>query len=385
MPTRTLPDRPSLEHLRNQAKSLQREVRAGDPEAIAQVVEFDPRNGRTHYAAFTLAEAQLVVARSYEFTSWTRLRTFVDELTVHATAFRHPTPVNDLPPGLEQDPAALADHFLNLACLTYGGDGYWRQQRARALMAAHPDLATASIHTMAVVGDVDGVRRLLARDPAQASRSGGPYDWEPLLYLTYSRTYDAGPGRSTVEVARLLLDAGADPNAGYLWRASTDMCVFTALTGAFGGGEELQSPHPESAALARVLLEAGADPNDVQTLYNRTFFPPNDHLELLFEFGLGTDIDSPWRRRRGTTLGQIRSHLQDQLCWATERGFAARVRLLLDHGVDPGVGGEHPTNAGRTPCQLAMRAGHRDIAEMLVQAGATPTTVDPVEEFLGAC
>ena len=32
-----------------------------------------------------------------------------------------------------------------------------------------------------------------------------------------------------------------------------------------------QPPHPECDALARLLLDAGADPNDSQTLYNRHF------------------------------------------------------------------------------------------------------------------
>jgi hypothetical protein len=52
-----------------------------------------------------------------------------------------------------------------------------------------------------------------------AGRPGGPFAWEPLLYLTYSRI-GGGPGRSAVEVARLLLEHGADPNAGYLWEGS---------------------------------------------------------------------------------------------------------------------------------------------------------------------
>ena len=42
-----------------------------------------------------------------------------------------------------------------------------------------------------------------------------------------------------------------------------------------------------SIALARALLAAGADPNDPQALYNRMFGDDDDHLVLLFEFGLG--------------------------------------------------------------------------------------------------
>ena len=55
-------------------------------------------------------------------------------------------------------------------------------------------------------------------------------------------------------VARLLLDHGADPDTGYLWEGTYP---FTALTGAFGGGEDRgnQPPHSQGLALARMLLE----------------------------------------------------------------------------------------------------------------------------------
>ena len=43
MPTRPLPNDPSLEHLRKEAKRLRNAVRAGDADALAQVQEFHPR------------------------------------------------------------------------------------------------------------------------------------------------------------------------------------------------------------------------------------------------------------------------------------------------------------------------------------------------------
>ena len=79
-----------------------------------------------------------------------------------------------------------------------------------------------------------------------------------------------GPGRSAVAVARLLLEHGADPNAGYLWEGLIP--PFTALTGALGGGGTIPK-HPEELALARLLLEAGADANDGQALYNQGWGP----------------------------------------------------------------------------------------------------------------
>jgi hypothetical protein len=154
---------------------------------------------------------------------------------------------------------ARAEEFLRLACLTYGGDNAVRRERAHELLAAHPDIATASIHTMAAVGDVTAAAALLADDPAQASTPGGPHDWEPLLYLAYSRLDRTAASHSTLEVARLLLASGADPNAGYLWEGTY---AFTALTGALGEGEDAvnQPRHQFWLPLARLLLDAEADP-----------------------------------------------------------------------------------------------------------------------------
>ena len=166
-------------------------------------------------------------------------------------------------------------------------------------------------------------------------REGGPFRWEPLCYLAYARHDPAISLAATLETARLLLDAGADPNAGYLWHGLPT--PFTVLTGVFGEGEAgpVRAPrHPHSLALARLLLEAGADPNDGQALYNRMFEPGNDHLELLFEFGLGTGDGGPWRRRLGDALDSPAEMVRGQLAWAITHGMTERVRLLVEHGVD---------------------------------------------------
>ena len=70
MPVRDLPPDPSLENLKNQARRLQRLVRAGDHQAIAAVREFHPRpTALAGLARFSLADAQLVTARQYGFVS----------------------------------------------------------------------------------------------------------------------------------------------------------------------------------------------------------------------------------------------------------------------------------------------------------------------------
>lgn len=367
MPIRDLPNNPRLEHLRNQAKALRRRVRAADAEALAIAREFHPRHP-PEPAAFTLADAQLVTARRYGFASWPRLREHLDVVTTHARLPQRESPATD----------SLADRFLRLACLTYGDDRPAHVDQARALLAEHPEVATASIHTMAAAGEAEAAAAPLSVDPPQVDVEGGPHRWPPLLYATYSRLGD------TLAVARLLLAHGADPNAGYLWAGAYP---FTALTGAFGGGEANQPPHPQWQELARLLLAAGADPNDSQTLYNRGLSGGIEHVKLLLEFGLGQGSGGPWHARLGPaghpTPAQL---LQDELLKAAKHGDRELARLMIAQGVDVnGRGTEHPTFGGHTAYELAVLAGNPEIAEDLAAAGATRTALDPMQELIAAC
>jgi hypothetical protein len=293
VPPRGLPGNANLEQLRNGARAFQRAVRAGDAGAAEVVREFHPRlhdaqAGSPELDAFTRADAQLVVARSYNFPSWPRLKEYLETVSAYARS-PHAQPVG-APITNDRE---LADEFLRLACLNYGNDDAARIARAGELLDATLGLPSAGIHTAAGAGAVDVVREMLARDPSLVRTEGGPFDWVPLLYAAYSRIEDRPPDRSTFEVARLLLDAGADPNAGYLWEG---LCPpFTALTGALGSGGD-PPEHPHAMALARLLLERGAEANDSQTLYNRGGDPDDDWLKLLLGFGLGTGDGGPWRR-----------------------------------------------------------------------------------------
>jgi hypothetical protein len=71
MPVRRLPVRPDPEQIHRQAKELLRAIHAGDADAIAELREHHPES--IDPAAAKLADAQLVLARSYQASSWTRL------------------------------------------------------------------------------------------------------------------------------------------------------------------------------------------------------------------------------------------------------------------------------------------------------------------------
>jgi hypothetical protein len=372
VPPRGLPGNANLEQLRNGAKSFERAVRAGDGGAAEVVREFHPRlgdaaDGSPELAAFSHADALLVVARRFGFASWPKLKAHL-ELVAPLARSPHEVGPSD----------TAADEFLRLACLTYGDDEPARWAEAERMLAAAPELATANLATIAAVGAVDAAHELLGRDPGGVQVASGPYGWEPLVYLTYSRV--AAP--AAFETAELLLDHGADPNAGYLWEG---LCPpFTALTGAFGSGEGTNPAHPDGLRIARLLLERGADPNDGQTVYNMGGFPGDEWLELLLEFGFGDGDGGPWRRVLGERQDSPREMLEDALMAAAGNGVAHRVRLLLDHGADPdGRGSRHPIYEGRSPIEEAAAAGNVEIVALLEVAGAR-SALDDVQAFVAA-
>jgi ankyrin repeat protein len=360
MPVQPLPENPSLEHLKKQAKRLRRLVRDGDASALAQVREFHPH---ADLAKLTLADAQRVIARTYAFASWPKLKEHVE--AVAAFSWDPLEGAND------------KDFFRN-ACLVYGDWHATRAPRARRMLADHPEIARADIYAASAAGHVDAVRDFLARDASLVRAKGGPFGWEPLLYACYSRVDD--PQYSTLDVARVLLEHGADPNAGFLWRGNTP--PFTALTGAFGEGEDDRNmpPHAQRDALAKLLLDAGADPNDEQTLYNRHFHADDGHFHILFAYGLGEDKGGPWLQRF-ERMHRPSQMLVEELWSAARKNFFERVKLLVAHGVD--VNGRSFRDS-RTAYESALSHGNGAIAEYLAQHGAQRSSPPVAERFASA-
>ncbi len=386
MPVDCLPDNPDLERLKAHAKTLRDLVRAGIDGSIDLVREHHPRLSDLTAAtpaatAFKLADAQLTLARHYDFASWAKLRDYV-LLVNRLSRSPHKEPVG----GPLADDVACADELLRLACLTFGADHSDRRAQADRMLVEHPHLAGWSVYTAAATGTVETMRYLLANDPTAAEREGGPFAWPPLLYLTFSRLAQR-PGSDPVTSARLLLAAGADPNAGYLWDGLPS--PFTALAGVFGRGEQGAPPHPNEIPLARLLLEAGAQANDSQTIYNRGLgdFANDDteFLELLLDHGLGRGDGGPWRRLLTQAHQSPAEIITEALQHAAEAGLEQRVRLLLARGVDPNRPGTHPCFEGRAPYEGAVLHGNLAIAELLADAGADTATLDPLTVFVGSC
>jgi hypothetical protein len=375
MPTQSLPRDPSLENLKKQAKTLHKKVSDGDNASLQLALEFC--RDFLMRGKFSLTDAQLVIARQYGFASWAKLKERVEVVERYSRS-PHVEPA-EAPEGF----AGQVDAFLRLACLTYGKDHSSRADKARVMLKENAELGRANIYAACAVGDAKLVKAMLAREPGLAKTVGGAQRWEPLLYACYSRV--GIEGADWVEVAKLLLAHGADPNSGYLWEGTYG---FTALTGVFGEGEAgkgNQPEHPQCMALARLLLEAGADANDAQVLYNRHFEAGNEHLELLLEFGLGKGDGGPWKERMGPTSQTPAELVHEQVCLAAIHGRLERVKLLVEHGGEFKTADKGGRTKGLTPLAVAIKGGNRGVAEYLISKGASAPGLSELELFCGAC
>ena len=296
MTARQLPPRPNLDQLKRQAKELQ------------------------DSAHIPLYEAQTRLAREYGFRSWNALRERVEELTLEF--------------------AAALDQFLEAAT-----DG--RRDRAERILALHPGIAKANLHTALVLGDADAVNARLEKDRSIATKAGGPRGWEPIHYVCYSSLAHEQPGRAQglAAIATRLISLGVDPNTRFPWLHHNVRRPI--LWGA--------SRHAQSLPLVNVLLDAGADPNDGVTLPLAASAGDIPVLEALLAHR--ANADQRWATDGSTALYAILnwSRTPDGVLW------------LLAHGADPNaVFSEN----GETPLHVAARAWDVPLVEALVARGA---------------
>jgi len=328
-----LPAKPSLDHLRRQARDLLRAAQGGDAAAAGRI--------RTVSDALTLANAQLAVAREYGFASWPRLR---DEVAARTAS-------------LARQAAAFCEASIR------DGSG-----RAARMLAAAPEIARYSFATAVILGDADRVRTELGRDPGLATRTDARSGWTPLHAVSASRWHRFDPARAAglLAVARMLLDAGADPGGR------------TGDQGGHGGWTPLRCAVAGAAnpLITRLLLERGAVPAD-HDLYLAGFADDNHEcLRLLLS-------------RTADAAGLARMALAAPISLDDSEG----VRLLLEAGADPSryaddaaplpeVGADpdqHADDAPPTPAvYAAVRAGcSAELTGLLLGSGADPDSPGP--------
>jgi ankyrin repeat protein len=264
---------------------------------------------------------------------------------------------------------------------------------ANALLAAHPEIASSDIHTAAVLGDDVGVGRFLALDPANSTARGGPFQWDALNHLCFSKYLRLDPGRSNsfVRAATALLDAGASANTGF-WESNhqPEPEWESALYGAAGVAH-----HPE---LTRLLLLRGADPNDTETPYHAPETYDNAALSVLVQSGklnqdsLATMLlrKADWHDAEGIELllkagadpNRMTRWGYTALHQAVRRDNHLRnIELLLDHGADPTLPNQKD---GGSAIAIAACRGRGDVLDSFERRGI-PIELGGVEELIAAC
>jgi ankyrin repeat protein len=384
-----LPDRANLAYLKKQAKDLIRLYRDGNPDAITRFREALPAAAGQSDAEISalglrLHDAHSCVARSYGFASWADLRSYVEVQSAS-----------------RNDHAGRVRHWLRLV---YSGEVDGRGiDRANPLVAARvlaesPDVTAGSPYLACAIGDEDALGAATKADPAWVNRPGGPLLLPPLVAITHSSLCRVPEFRERLHrCARFLLSAGADPNQRIGVRlppasvsVPDDNYPLSALYGAAGKNDDLE--------LTKILLDAGADPNDGESLYHslenftctrvlleqgariggsNAIYHALDFdnfaaLELLLQYA--ADPNEPH-------VNSPHSEWRSPLLWAIKRRRSRRhVAALLKAGADPSV----PTLSGVSAYSLALQLGLGEVAELLREnGGATPITEE--ERFIAAC
>ncbi len=276
----------------------------------------------------------------------------------------------------ERARAERVSTFLQSACWDHHvhgkGDHRMHDRAAQRLLAHDPWIARYSLATAIVCGEIDEVRRIVAAHPDQARQPGGPRYWTPLLYLAYTRFTHAATLDNAVAIARLLLDAGADPNAYYM----AGDARYSVLTGVAGEGEQDSPRQPWADAMYALLLDRGAGPYDIQVLYDTHF--STDMLwwlRLTYDYsvahGMKADWDDPaWSMLDMGGYGPGAYFVIDR---ATRKNNVALVEWALAHGADPNLTtSSHPKFRPRSLYDIALVHGRTEIAALLARHGAKP-------------
>ena len=368
---KALPERPHLDHLKKQAKSLLDGVRRGDPASLERIRLALPAATRLDHAAIAamqlrLHDAQSCVAREYGFESWTQLKSYVE---LQAASADHATRKH-------QWRRWVFGHGYQVA----------KPQLAERLLRDHPDLLVGEPTLACAIGDASVVQAAIAADPAWVNTPHVDSGMAPLICASFSSML-ALPAyapriRACVEV---LLAAGADANARWI-DPQLPGDPLSALYGAAGRNHDV--------AITQRLLAAGADPNDHESLYHATESDDPTLVRLLLEAGARvTGSNALFRALDYERLDPLRLLLasggdpneagpggRPLLHAIRRRRSIAVIGMLLDAGADPSARGAHGVSAYR----LARCRGLDDIAERLLQAGAAADE-HPGDAFLNAC
>jgi hypothetical protein len=328
MPVRRLPSQPNLDHLKHQAKDLLEEHAARGLAAAQRIREFHPRfagaaDDEIFAAQLKLSDAQLTIAREAGFQSWPRLKRHIEQPAAGELLSRpHHERIEDA-------------------------------QFCRAV-----DLLDA--------GDAAGLRAYLKQHPKLVKQrvvfEGWNYFQNPSLleFVAGNPMRRKTMPENTVEVARVILDAGAD-------KAAINETLGLVATGSQPRQCGVQ------LALIELLCDYGAD---IQSAMRATALH-GEHDALLALIARGGRIDLPVAAAlgRGDEFQRLLPAATPEdrhlaLALGSQFGQVEIVRVLLDTGEDANrynpVGG----HSHATPLHQAAGFGHEAVVRLLVERGA---------------
>ena len=327
MPTRRLPPRPSLRHLKHQARDLLADRLAGKPVILQRIREFHPRfqgssDAQVQAARFTLSDAYLALAREYGFASWARLRAHVAS----------PTDLDR--PQHER----ITDPVFRLAVdLVDDAD----TEGLNAYLSEHPTLVRQRVKL-----------------------EGGNYFTNPSL-LEFIAENPVRQGRlsaDVVDVAKVILDAGA----------RTDQAALNSTLGLVCSGRVPRECSVQ-VPLIRLLCQYGADAGSAMDA--ATCHGEFEAAQELLRCGAQLDLKAAAAMGRADVVRrQLHSSSPEArhiaLALASQHGHGEVVKLLLDAGEDPDRYNPVGFHAHSTPLHQAAWAAHFDVVRMLVEHGA---------------
>jgi ankyrin repeat protein len=212
-----------------------------------------------------------------------------------------------------------------------------------AISKGHPEAARLLIEhgarvdafAAAALGDAGRMAAILSDDPDAVSRTG-PNRATPLHFAT------------AVDVARMLIAAGADPEA-------VDQHGMTPLRTAAYAGDR-------GRAVARFLLapDGGAD------IFVAAALDDTDGIRRLL------DRDTTLLDARDPSVGPASARGGTALHIAASLGREAAARALLEHGADP----DARSDEGHAPLHYAAGGGHTGMVRLLLEHGATLALAD---------
>ena len=434
---RKLPNQPSLEWLRRQAKDLLRQLRQSQVEALSRFQAAQPSfkkitSPQISEQKFVLHQAQLVIAREHGFASWVKmkqeverlaldsrvsepggeqqliLRDFADVLKTSGTKRSVLTMIEGFGERfveLHQDRkivciAILRNHRPDLVdaspsqmfsaplpkeesrelAARYFGFSSWSNVVDNGGILLDPDFEAAV--EAVVTGDVSKLRTLFDKSPGLiADRSSFGHRSTLLHYVAANgvEIHRQFVPDNAVEIARFLLDQGADPDA---------------LCETYGGGLSqtplcllISSGHPDDAGLkvplVEVLLDHGADVNGVTKsglpLGTAVSFGCSAVAQVLVQRGaVAPDLKTAAGAGMAADVGRLlgldsdKTELGEALYLASRNGFLEIVRRLIEAGAEI----SSPGLFGGTALHWAAIGGHEAIVRLLVDEGSDPNLCD---------